>query len=1642
MGYVNKVVDNVGTHLVEPTLYTAAGGTAAAYTAAISTFELVEGVMINLKIPTTNAASATLSINNTTAKNIYYNNAAIAEKVLKANHIYNLTYDGTNWVLVGDLDAEVNITNTSLPSSGNKIYYLTYSVSTTTGNQKLNNSDRLYLYENTTDSYLAVGSGSTSGGLTIRNKNGKYMNIVTSAFSDNQTLTLPDKTGIIALTGDIPTKVSQLTNDSGYVKSSGVTSITLKAGAGITLDTDNTAITNTGERTISISGLNTSSGSTTKWLNQKGGWSTPTAAQVGAAPAVTGGYLPLSGGAMTGNIRRYYDAASTEPMITMLSNNLDIILWEAGHGAAAAATTTSNHYKLLYKGTGYTGNNENYLQLIAHKSDDNIAVQIDEAGKIILPQMATGAVDTPIYINSDGVITAGTKLGASAYHADSYFALASHGTHVTAATVKSALGTVTTTAKKFLKDTGAWAQVNWSDLSGVPDTFTPETHTHNSDNTLMHGYTRSQIGTSPNYDNPQYDGKKINGIYEIRKASEVSGQTGTRPPAADYYPMLSLQTENVMMQLGGSNSQGWFIRGKQAANVTLANVDWQQLITDANYKSYAWARPSSIASGQILVSNGAAGETTLRGIYTLSTTDDTGWSTTANRTKIPDMSFMAYWNGAYNGTSSNLSVLGTITTGTWNASVIESAYIDTAIARLASPAFTGTPTAPTAEDGTNNTQIATTAFVMNAFKTNDAMLYKGVINADSDLPTTHYQGWTYKVGTAGKYAGIQCEVGDMIICNTDGTTANNAHWNIIQTNIDGAVTSSSDSSTDNALAVWSGTSGRIIKNQSYVTYLNHSQITGKNFYQDGLLINGVTENGTPVFGDAGPQLQFNDSGQQGSIIFTRFDNGFANSASWHFVANQSSGTNVTSTGFTAKTYLTIGQNALDTDYNLSVTGTTKLSGNVNVISNTPRILFKEMDADKSVAPSSATQQGIFFTDQNGATLGLLDQRIYSESNRMEYLVLEPNNNTNVYHGLRLYAPFPVNNTRTSAYAEFDAGSYLKLNNDTDATAADTGALRVLGGASISKSLYAKLGIFDAIQNYVIVDRTSTTMTAGEPYTVFQAKYKNTTGDGTATISAIRVIGTDEAATSSGALNNGCVLIGSGTGCVWFSAGESSSAFPKVVSYNDENAYISADAHIEFYSSNSTNAANLSTDNIRHIAHFDKTGTTTFYNNMTLEAGSITANAGNIFSGTDSANVERDVGVKTTGGDLYLYSTPAGNRGLYTHAHGTGAAKNIISIDTNNNATFAGHSSLDIPINWTISNVTRGMANPSSDLWYGGRTLIDSSGLTGDLTKRLYREEALIETNGNNSYFFRTYNNAGTTAEHVYLRLLAGPASTGINKQIITNSDFIRVNSDTDRNLGREFRATRGTRSIEFGFGTAGVNRGIYDTTLAQWVFYSDDSNTYLRTVLPLATETQDLGSATYKWQNLYTKGIQADTITITDTNAVRHLRFSRTGWNYITAPKGGSLAFSVGDFAGTGTCPLLITGTINDSNQLTAGALFAGLTSVVDLGRNTNYFKTAYINTVSAYELLYLNSGSNTKAIVFQQGGTERARINTKGHLQVNTKVAQDAFGILANDAIGTTSRYSFTSIPVNDDATAQTVNEHAYMQYNTADDSIDFIFN
>ena len=90
--------------------------------------------------------------------------------------------------------------------------------------------------------------------------------------------------------------------------------------------------------------------------------------------------------------------------------------------------------------------------------------------------------------------------------------------------------------------------------------------------------------------------------------------------------------------------------------------------------------------------------------------------------------------------------------------------------------------------GSTSTNVPTTAAVVN-YMTNvtGALVYQGTVGTGgtvSDLPANHTKGWYYIVKAAGTFAGIACEAGDMIICNTSGTSANSAHWDVVQSNLE------------------------------------------------------------------------------------------------------------------------------------------------------------------------------------------------------------------------------------------------------------------------------------------------------------------------------------------------------------------------------------------------------------------------------------------------------------------------------------------------------------------------------------------------------------------------------------------------------------------------------------------------------------------------------------------------------------------------------------------------------------------------------------------------------------------------------------------------------------------------------------------
>lgn len=128
--------------------------------------------------------------------------------------------------------------------------------------------------------------------------------------------------------------------------------------------------------------------------------------------------------------------------------------------------------------------------------------------------------------------------------------------------------------------------------------------------------------------------------------------------------------------------------------------------------------------------------------------------------------------------------------------------------------------------GTSDTlvpsQNAAKTYIDGIIDAANAMQYKGVIDASANpnYPAAS-SGWNYMISVAGKIGGASgpnVEVGDLLVCLADGTAAGNqatvgANWDIVQKNIDGAVTGPASSTSGN-IATYSGTSGKVVQDSA------------------------------------------------------------------------------------------------------------------------------------------------------------------------------------------------------------------------------------------------------------------------------------------------------------------------------------------------------------------------------------------------------------------------------------------------------------------------------------------------------------------------------------------------------------------------------------------------------------------------------------------------------------------------------------------------------------------------------------------------------------------------------------------------------------------------------------------------------------
>lgn len=135
--------------------------------------------------------------------------------------------------------------------------------------------------------------------------------------------------------------------------------------------------------------------------------------------------------------------------------------------------------------------------------------------------------------------------------------------------------------------------------------------------------------------------------------------------------------------------------------------------------------------------------------------------------------------------------------------ILEGAIDDKA--PIANPVFSGT--VKVGED-----EVALKTYVDGLFANLVSDVPK-VLDSNNSFGTSYRAGETYRVAEAGTYAGQECEVGDLIIVINDyvAETASDADFIVLQSNIDGAVTSSAETSTVGEIVVFDAVTGKVIK---------------------------------------------------------------------------------------------------------------------------------------------------------------------------------------------------------------------------------------------------------------------------------------------------------------------------------------------------------------------------------------------------------------------------------------------------------------------------------------------------------------------------------------------------------------------------------------------------------------------------------------------------------------------------------------------------------------------------------------------------------------------------------------------------------------------------------------------------------------
>lgn len=733
-------------------------------------FVLYTGASIYIKFTQENSAdisTMTLNVNSTGGKQIrrYGTIPLTADDCIKAGMICNFVYDGTYWIWVG----EMNVDTDTVPTA--------YCTTASQNAAKVATCTNFILQDNSYIHVVFTGNNTSAGALTLNiNNNGAKPIYINGSTSGQSNYTLPagaylayyDGTAFQirtdgVLPGVIAGNVASITNNGStitYTMGDGTTASFVVPNtqytAGASISITNNSIINTGVRAV---GQGTEDGT----ISVNTGGVTRNVAVKGLGSAAftdSGAYAPSSHA--HGNVSN-----------TGLVTNTGVAI---GDGDSLLVADASNNEKLIKTDITFDGTTTNQFltkagtwegaEVYSHpaytaRSEGLYKITVDNKGHVS---------------NVSNVVKADiTALGIPDQDTTYVFDGTYNATSNKAATVSSITtrienldGNITGTpgtgkTLTAFSETDGIVSATFGDISITKSQISDFAHEHN--------YAGSATPGGPAY-TANY---AISAGYAITANFALEAEEASHAASAVYAASA-----------------------KTASNaVTASNANNAAYAGTATYALNAQTASNAVNAGNAIT----AGTATTAGnaIYAASAgyADNAGYS-------------------SLSGTA-NFAITANFarTAATANA------------AKTAAYAITAGNAIKAEQDAAGNvitTTYATKTELNQLLASQDAMVFKGTIGTGGTItvvPSSGYSaGDTYRVITAGTYAGQKCEIGDLLIAVVDGpesgSTITDSHWTVAQTNIDGAVTTSQTSATSGSFAMFTGTTGKTIVKMSPV----------------------------------------------------------------------------------------------------------------------------------------------------------------------------------------------------------------------------------------------------------------------------------------------------------------------------------------------------------------------------------------------------------------------------------------------------------------------------------------------------------------------------------------------------------------------------------------------------------------------------------------------------------------------------------------------------------------------------------------------------------------------------------------------------------------------------------------------------------